>query len=249
VLKDGKEFQHSWSAAFSPTGWLLAVAGDKTVRVYETTSWQELTRFNGHDGTVSSVFFGPDDGTLVSASAEDGTALVWSLKPPSEREPPDPARLWADLAGDAPAAWRAVWSAARHPQVAVALFRDKWPPRKLAAAEQVRRLIADLDHQDFATREAAEAGLVKIGRVVEPELRKELTAKPSPEVKRRAERVLARWSSSAPAACPADEARELRAVWALKLAGTPAARKLLDAWATERVGTRLCEEAAVQQRP
>jgi hypothetical protein len=36
----------------------------------------------------------------------------------------------------------------------------------------------------------------------------------------------------------------VRAVWALELAGTAEAKKLLAAWAAAQVGNRLCEEAA-----
>ena len=194
---------------------------------------------------MGTTFFGPDDATLVSASAEDGTALVWSLRPPAGREPPDPARLWADLAGDAPAARRAVWAAARHPGVAVKLFREKWPvPERLADAEHIRKLIARLDSEAFADREAAEAELVKIGRQAEEELRKALAGEAPAEVKRRAKAIVDRWSPPSAAEHPAADARELRAVWALELAGTPEAKKLLEGWATMKVGNRLCKEAA-----
>jgi RNA polymerase sigma factor (sigma-70 family) len=191
VLKTVNAFQHVFGVAFSPSGWLLGVAGDRTVRVYDTASWQEVARCDGHDGTVRTVFFGPDDATLVSASAEDGTALVWSLKPPAGREPPDPARLWADLSGDGPAVRRAVWAAARHPDVAVPLFRQKWPvPEHPIDAGRVGKLIAGLDSDTFAEREAAEAELVKVGRPAEAALRKALAESPSAEVKRRARTVL-----------------------------------------------------------
>ena len=43
---------------------------------------------------------------------------------------------------------------------------------------------------------------------------------------------------------PLEEARELRAVWALELAGTAEAKQLLEGWATARIGNRLGEEAA-----
>ncbi|HEV3258893.1 MAG TPA: sigma-70 family RNA polymerase sigma factor [Gemmataceae bacterium] len=249
VLKEVKGFQHVWAVAFSPSGWLLAVAGDKSVRVYDTASWQEVARFDGHEGMVHTVFFGPDDATLVSASAEDGTALVWSLKPPAGREPPGPAKLWADLAGDGPAVRRAVWAAARQPDAAIRLFREKWPTAKHPIdAKRGSQLIADLDSPVFARREAATAELEKLGRRAEAALRKELAATASAEVKRRAERILARWAAAAAAEYPPEDARELRAVWALELAGTPEARTLLAEWAAAQVGNRLWEEAAAAEK-
>lgn len=244
VLKEVKGCQYVWCVDFSPSGWQLAVAGDKSVRVYDTASWQEIARCDGHEGTVGTVFFGRDDATLISASSEDGTTLVWSLKPPASREPPDPAKLCADLASDGPAMRRAVWAAAQHPDVALKLFSQKWPiSQHPVAVERIRKLIGNLDNADFAEREAAEAELVRIGRQAESELRKMLAEATSLEVKRRAKRIVDRWSSPATAEYSAGEARELRAVWALELAGTTEAKKLLEAWATARIGNRLCEEA------
>jgi WD40 repeat protein len=248
VLKEVKGFQKVWNISFSPTGWLLAVAGDNSVRVYDTASWQEVARFEGHEGTVSSVFFGRDDATLVSASGEDGTVLVWSLNLP-RGEAPDPAKLWADLAGNGPAVRQAVWTAAQHPDVAVKLFRQKWPvPRQPVDVRRVRKLIAEMDSATFGERETAQAELAKLGRHAESELRKALAETKSLEVKRRAEALLDRWSAPATAEYPPDDARELRGVWALELAGTPEAKQLLEGWAKERVGNRLCEEAAAAVR-
>jgi RNA polymerase sigma factor (sigma-70 family) len=244
VLKEVKGFQYVWNVAFSPTGWLLAVAGDNSVRVYDTVSWQEIVRFDGHDGTVSNVFFGRDDATLISASGEEGTALVWSLKPPASREPPDPDKLWTELAGNGPEVRRAVWAAAQHPDVAVKLFRQKWPvPQRPIDAARVRKLIGKLDSATFAEREAAQAELAKLGRQIEEPLRKALAETTSLEVKRRAQALVDRWSPATTAVYSADEAREPRAVWALELAGTPQAKQLLEGWAKAKVGNRLCEEA------
>ncbi len=245
VLKEVGGFQHAWRVAFSPSGWLFAAAVDNSVWVYDTASWQEVARFDGHDGTVRAVFFGPDEATLVSASAEDGTALVWSLEPPAGRGPIDPEKLWADLAGDGPAVRRAVWGAVRHPEVAVRLFREKWPvPKNPLDPGRVGKLIADLDGNAFAEREAATAELEKLGRRAEAALRKAAADSGSAEVKRRAETILARWAPLTTAEYSTEDARELRAVWALELAGTPEARRLLAEWAEARVGNRLCEEAA-----
>jgi WD40 repeat protein len=244
VLKEVKMFHYPWSFAFSPSGWLLAVAGDNTVRVYDTATWIEIARFDGHEGTVKSVFFGPDEATLISASPEDGTALVWSLKPSGGRESFDATKLWADLAGDGLSIRQAVWSAAQHTDAAIKLFREKWPiPKGPLDPKQVAQLLTDLDHPDFAKREAATAELAKLGRRAEAELRKELAETASAEVRRRAEKLLAPWSPYEAAEYPAADARELRAVWALELADTPEARTLLAQWAAAKVGNRLCEEA------
>lgn len=245
ILKEVPGFRYVWSVAYSPSGWLLAAAGDNSVRVYDTASWQEVARFDGHDGTVHSVFFGPDDATLVSASGEDGTALVWSLKPPTGSKPPDPAELWTDLAGDGPAIRRAVGSVARHPDIAIALFREKWPVPKVSLDPvRVRGLIEDLDSPQFAKREAATAELKKLGRRIDAELRKAAEQTNSAEVKQRAEKILSRWAPITSAEYSTEDARELRAVWALELAGTPEARKLLTEWADSKVGNRLGDEAA-----
>jgi hypothetical protein len=243
VLKEVAGFRYDWDVAFSPTGWLLAVAGDNSVRVYDTASWQQVARFEGHDGTVSSVSFGRNDATLVSASGEDGTILVWSLKPP-RGQPPDPSKLWTDLAGNGPAVRQAVWAASQHPDVAIKLFRQNWPvPDQPVDVQRVHRLIADLDSPTFSEREMAQAELAKLGRRAESELRKALADTKSLEVRRRAEALLDRWSPPASAEYPPDDARELRTVWALELAGTAEAKQLLEEWAKAKVGNRLCEEA------
>jgi RNA polymerase sigma factor (sigma-70 family) len=239
VLKEIKGRQCFWDAAFSPSGWLLAVAGDNSVFVYDTASWQEIARFEGHDGTVKTVFFGPDDSTLVSASPEDGTALVWSLKPTTKPPPPEPAKLWADLAGEGPVIGRAVWAAAQHPDVAIKLFREKWPIEKADDPNRVAKLIADLDSAAFEEREAAKATLEKMGHRVEDELKKAAEETSSAEVKRRIELILARTAGPEVADYKPDEAREFRAVWALEVAATPEAKKLLHEWSAGKVGNRL----------
>jgi RNA polymerase sigma factor (sigma-70 family) len=245
VLRERKESQIVWCVAFSPTGRMIAVASDNGVRVYETATWQQIARFDGHEGTVGSLFFGADEASLISASSEDGTVLVWSLRPANDREPLDAAQLWAGLAGDGPEIRRTLWAAARQPDMAIKLFRSKWPiPKNRVDASVVARLIGELDSSSYAKREAAAAELIKLGRSAEDSLRKASAEPASIEVKQRVDKLLARWDSPPRAEYPADEALELRAVWALELAATAEARTLLEDWAAAKVGNRLCEEAA-----
>jgi RNA polymerase sigma factor (sigma-70 family) len=243
VLKEVEGLQYLWSADFSPTGWLLAVCTDKSVRVYDTPSWQEVARFDGHEGTVRTVFFGPDDRTLFSASPEDGSALVWTLETSASRQPPAPTDLWADLAGKGPAIRRAVLSAARHPEIAIPLFKQKWPlPFLSSNPDRVSKLIEALGTGTRASREVAAAELAELGESSRAGLEKALGSPVSAEVRNRLSLLLGRLPRQVE--LPADEARQSRAVWALELAGTPEAKALLHAWANEKAGLRMCTEAA-----
>ncbi|MGQ0626647.1 MAG: protein kinase domain-containing protein, partial [Phycisphaerales bacterium] len=67
-----------FSAAFSPDGTRLVTAsGDKTVRVWDTSTGSSLAELKGHSDTVFSAAFSPDGTRIVTASG-DKTARVWN---------------------------------------------------------------------------------------------------------------------------------------------------------------------------
>src|SRR5215472_15125153 len=58
-----------WSVAFSPNGSrIISGSEDKTVRVWDATSGEELKRLTGHTHWVRSVAFSPDGSRIVSGS-------------------------------------------------------------------------------------------------------------------------------------------------------------------------------------
>jgi hypothetical protein len=112
------------------------------------------------------------------------------------------------------------------PGQAVPLLTERVTPAN-PAAERIVKLIADLDSPRFRVRDAARKALAELGDAAEPALRAALAKNPSPEQRRSIQSL----SEGPPAAPPSDVRRQLRAVQAAELAGTPDAVRLLERWA------------------
>jgi WD40 repeat protein len=68
-------------AAWSKDGKLLATTSwDKTIRVYDTTTWtlKSEVKCNEHTEGIRTVVFSPDE-KLVATCSDDGTARLWDL--------------------------------------------------------------------------------------------------------------------------------------------------------------------------
>jgi hypothetical protein len=97
-------------------------------------------------------------------------------------------------------------------------------PAAEVEAKHLAGLLADLDSDDFVTREKATDALGEYGRLIEKELRQTLGRTNSEEVRRRLNILL---GQIAPATTPPAELRMRRAVELLEWVNTPQARRLL----------------------
>lgn len=160
-------------------------------------------------------------------------------------EPGRPARKyaaddrWAALAGrEAGPAYDAVCDLAARPDVAVALLSQRLRPAR--RDDRMERLVADLDSRQFAERERATRELERLGGQAESALRRAVGDRPSLELRRRADQLLAALDRLI---TDPETLRAIRAVEVLERVGTPAARLLLEELAAGDPDARLTREA------
>lgn len=215
----------AWAAA--PFGDTVAVGSSDGLRLYEASTGKLRHTFREQKRPVEVLAFSPN-GRQLAAESVDGPILVWAvrgdLSKPAKPDADGWDRAWAALGEvDAPAGFQAVRLFALHPDDGVAELKRRFA-EKPPTIEEIAAVVAKLDDRTFAVRLRAEQRLRAMGTVAFPALQKAMQQEPSEEFKERAGRLLA-------VQIPSDWQRAKRAVEALRLADTEAAKKLLAEWA------------------
>jgi hypothetical protein len=225
---------------------VATVGPDGTILLWDAAGKQE--RLFSARGPVQALAFSPD-GKRLATAGQDG-AIVWNLTRDEKPLPRDftltdkaMAGLWSDLASDEGGKVYAAVRLLRADPARAVPFLQKHLARQEAGPEKkkMQKLIAELDSDEFTTRDKAMKALEKLGPAAEDVLREALVGKPSLEVKVRLERLLKGLSSAG--GLSTAQQRDVRAVRVLEQAGTPAARKLLEALVKESRGWWVSQEA------
>jgi hypothetical protein len=124
------------------------------------------------------------------------------------------------------------------PRQAVDLFGKRLKPVPVVEEKEIAALLANLEADDFKTREQATQELEKVGEQALPVLKKALAAKPSLEARKRIERLVEQASTQTTATL-----RSLRAIEVLEHSGTSEGRHVLVALAGGAPQARLTREA------
>ena len=85
LVRTLKGHEHSvWSVAFSPNGNLILSGGlSGDLKLWATSTGEEIRAFAGHTNTIFSVAFSPNGRLALSGSA-DGTVKLWNVATGSE---------------------------------------------------------------------------------------------------------------------------------------------------------------------
>jgi RNA polymerase sigma factor (sigma-70 family) len=233
------------NAAFAPDGRTFAAASaDGIIRLWEVATWKVRAELRGHRDRVTAVAFG--QGGRLFTGGLDTVVLGWDVRPPRDAARGTLAEAWEALTdADAKAGFQAQGRFLSEPAKAVEWLTARLGPVERPDPARVKTLIADLDKEDFATRERATADLRELGQEAAAALR-EVVAKPSSaEARRRAEGLLKEMESGV---IPPRELRALRAVEVLEWVASPEARAHLLKMAKGAPDSRPTREAAAASK-
>lgn len=227
------------SIAYSRDGRFLVTASwDETVKVWEVLTDGLVNTLQGHSEHVCAVSFSADGRLLASGASgpTDNSTLLWDVrrvifgeqeeaKPPSDD---DTSKLWEQLAGEPPDAFQAIGVLRQFSEVSLPFFEKKVAELvPTTNADEIKRLLVELDDDKFEVREAAQRRLVDLRVVADEVLRREFETTTSFEVKTRLKQILETPKREKP--LPERERRRVhRMVYALELIGSDDAREQLS---------------------
>jgi hypothetical protein len=161
---------------------------------------------------------------LVVAVSQNGSAT-------GSRTPPQFENLWSELgSADQAKARQAALALVAQRATTVSFLEERLRPVAVPDAGRLARLINDLDSNRYRDRQKAAQEIESLGDLAEPLLIQTLANRPTLEVRRRIEQILAANKTSR-LHPPEGRRRQARAIEVLEQIGNAEARKLLSSLA------------------
>jgi WD40 repeat protein len=216
------------NAVLSPDGRILALSLGHEIVLINVDNGQVHKKLSA-GSSVRCLAFSADSALLASGQT-DTTVLVWDVADvtkPSINSPrltdAEAEVCWKDLAADAKIARRAQDRLIADPAKAIVLCQRRLKPAAPVPAERLQKLIADLNAERYAVRQAATRDLAALGEQAAAAMQSACQSYLPPETRRRLCAVLAQ-----PYLVRSPEVlQQIRAIGLLERIGTPAAVAVL----------------------
>jgi RNA polymerase sigma factor (sigma-70 family) len=219
--------------------------GEKAIQVYDAASGRVVRSIAlPKEEAVTAMAF-TADGRTLSTALLDSSVVVWDWPPaavPANRMTTEHrAKHWEALRASEPRiAYPAIVALTAAPADATELLARELRPARALDQDELRRLLADLDCDRFAIRDAAAKTLEQLGDENEPVVKRALNQAPSNELRRPLEAWLADVTHVGPVGA---RLRSLRGVQVLEHIGTLEARRVLADLAKGDPAALLTKEA------
>jgi WD40 repeat protein len=235
--------------SFSPDGRFLAGGTmEGAVLVWDAVTAQEVACLEGHRGLVTSLAWSPY-GNRLATGGIDLTILVWDAKAwrndlarSSEAlTAKEMDEVWERLAdADTLRAVPAVERLVRASKETLTHLKARLKPAAPEELARLKELVAQLNHDKYSVRQAAQRELEKGGEAALALLYKVLDDRPTLEVRQRVEKILLKIEVGPPSP---ETLRQLRALAALEMQNSPDSRAVLEALANGDPDAWLTREA------
>ena len=233
---------------------LASGSWDRTIRIWETSTWNSIGVLRHHTSNVTALAFSHDGSKLVSGTSGADPVAIWDLQDILFRSVSDEklttvAFFWRQLGAIDPSiAYPALGQLLRSAPSTKAMLSDMLQSLSEPLNQQlITALISQLDDDRYRVREEAFVRLLRLRNRIEEQLAEALRAGGSLEFELQIRRILSADSTRQVTTDP-DRRRWLRSIYLLELIDDEQSRQMLAVLESAHPDREIMETAAAALR-